>query len=477
MRARHLAILVLVTLGIWIGTSEAPHEAVTVAQGTVVKGQPTAVEGTIQLRPRAYATLEPAEDFAATMGQDFEGDWPASGWTLDDRGSSDGGEYLLGKRDCHPHTGSFGGWLAGGGAQGNALDCSADHPHNANTWAMYGPFDLTQTQGIPRYLSLYPYETLTMGKTPESTTKQMNIFRESKEWTYTLSGDLVGDTYAYDVTLHTFGVCSCYKVAFLVKQGGTQPVLVAESDALCVASESARFTSTLQGIDPATRAGDRLIFRVTHIDGAQGALCYGGSIDTHIKVTAASDGLDFYLWGRTEGGANCPADFLFVGSSIDGAHFAGLRYCGDWTGGQEENGYHHLTLDLSNHLGESQVWIAFVFRSNSVTADSGFTVDDIALNRAIPPNRVDIAGPTTGLVHETYGFGATVYPTAPTPPIAYTWSPTPTSGQGTGTATYEWTTAGVKTIAFTATNAGGTVTGTHVITVRQKVYIPVVLRN
>ena len=163
MRARHLAILVLVTLGIWIGTSEAPHEPVTVAQGTAAKGQPIAVEGTMLLHPRAHAALEPAGDFAVTMGQDFEGDWPASGWTLRDQGGRDGGEYLLGKRDCHPHTGSFGGWLVGGGAQGNALDCSADHPHNANTWAVYGPFDLTQTQGVPRHLSLYPNEKQRVG--------------------------------------------------------------------------------------------------------------------------------------------------------------------------------------------------------------------------------------------------------------------------------------------------------------------------
>ena len=89
--------------------------------------------------------LEPA---ATLMSQNFEGAWPASGWSLEDHGASDGGVYLWGKRNCHPRTGSYAGWSVGGGAQGDALACGANYPNHANTWAMYGPFDLSQAGDV-----------------------------------------------------------------------------------------------------------------------------------------------------------------------------------------------------------------------------------------------------------------------------------------------------------------------------------------
>lgn len=78
------------------------------------------------------------------MTEGFEYTWPSSGWTLVDLSDSDGGEYLLGDRDCHPHTGSWAGWMIGGGAQGRQLGCNAYYPNYVNTWAVYGPFDLSQ---------------------------------------------------------------------------------------------------------------------------------------------------------------------------------------------------------------------------------------------------------------------------------------------------------------------------------------------
>ena len=54
-----------------------------------------------------------------------------------------GGEYLFGKRNCHPYKGSFAGWSVGGGAQGSQLACGAAYPDNVFAWAVYGPFDLS----------------------------------------------------------------------------------------------------------------------------------------------------------------------------------------------------------------------------------------------------------------------------------------------------------------------------------------------
>jgi hypothetical protein len=176
---------------------------------------------------------------ASTMNEDFEGSWPTSDWQLSDASSSDGGEYLWGRRNCRPHAGSFSGWSVGGGAQGNILDCSADYPNNAQSWAVYGPFDLS-------------------------------------------------------------------------------------------------------------------------------------------GATSAS--LSFHVWGATAGATDCPWDYLFAGSSSDGLSFSGSRYCGDWTNGDESNGYSVSSLDLSSELGQNQVWFGFLFSSNDSVTNVGFTIDDVVLN-------------------------------------------------------------------------------------------------
>lgn len=80
----------------------------------------------------------------ATMIEDFEAAWPAAGWQVFDGSDADGGEYTWNRRACHPHTGALGGWAIGGGAQGSTLSCDATYPANVNTWAIYGPVDLSR---------------------------------------------------------------------------------------------------------------------------------------------------------------------------------------------------------------------------------------------------------------------------------------------------------------------------------------------
>ncbi len=162
------------------------------------------------------ATLMDPE--ATIMSQNFEGTWPAASWQLLDSSSSDGGEFLWGRRNCQPRAGSYAGWSVGGGAQGSALSCSANYPNNAYTWAIYGPFNLSN---------------------------------------------------------------------------------------------------------------------------------------------ATSATLSYHIRGTTEAGTNCPYDYLYVGSSTDGAQFSGSRTCGAWTSGLDGNGYYWRTLDLRSRIGQSQVWIAF----------------------------------------------------------------------------------------------------------------------
>ena len=217
------------------------------------------------------------------MTEGFENAWPAAGWTVLDQSSSDGGEYLFGKRDCHPHTGSYAGWSVGGGAQGSALDCTADYPEYADTWAVYGPFDLTD---------------------------------------------------------------------------------------------------------------------------------------------ATSASLTFYVWGESEYEAACPYDYLYLGSSTNGASFSnGMFYCGDATGGPAGNGYYQETLDLSSRLGESQVWIGFEFVTDGSFDYSGFTLDDLTL------------AVNTTTITPTWTATPTQTPT-PTQTATPTRTPTPTSPATPAQAVY-----------------------------------------
>jgi hypothetical protein len=83
-----------------------------------------------------------AADAVVVMSEDFEGAFPAGSWSLVDQSTSDGGEYLWGSEDYLPYTGSYSMWPAGGGA--DSLDAEADnYPDNMDTWAIYGPFDLS----------------------------------------------------------------------------------------------------------------------------------------------------------------------------------------------------------------------------------------------------------------------------------------------------------------------------------------------
>lgn len=249
------------------------------------------VESMIQVLASSSAR-NPA--FAATpavaeMQETFEGSWPTPGWQLADQGNDDGGEYLWGKRNCHSHNRSnFAGWSVGGGAQGGALDCAATYPDNARTWAVYGPFDLSQA--------------------------------------------------------------------------------------------------------------------------------------THAS-------LDFYLWGRTEGGVGCPFDLLYVGSSPDRAVFTGSAYCGDWSNGSDGEGYYRRTLDLRQRLGQSQVWIGFGFISDGNTSDMGITVDDIALDVTYPAATSTPTGQPTGRrINLPLVLRADATPTLPVIMTATpTLTPTPTS--------------------------------------------------
>lgn len=101
-----------------------------------------------------------------------------------------------------------------------------------------------------------------------------------------------------------------------------------------------------------------------------------------------------------------------------------------------------------------------------------------------PPAAVSIAGPIEGAIDTAYTFTAMVSPITAALPITYFWqatgqSPiTHTGGNVSDTIVFTWTsgTTGAQLITATATNAGGTAAGTHVIIFNAlRVYLPLVL--
>jgi predicted secreted protein len=75
------------------------------------------------------------------MTEGFEGSFPGSWDVFDDVAGY--GEYYWARRNCRPHSGSYSGWSVGGGANGSSLSCGAYYPNYAESWMVYGPFDLT----------------------------------------------------------------------------------------------------------------------------------------------------------------------------------------------------------------------------------------------------------------------------------------------------------------------------------------------
>jgi hypothetical protein len=77
-----------------------------------------------------------------------------------------------------------------------------------------------------------------------------------------------------------------------------------------------------------------------------------------------------------------------------------------------------------------------------------------------------ISGPSLGKINTSYIFAAAYTPLTATLPITYTWTPAPDSGQGSSTAHYSWSAAGVYTISLTVQNPLNTVSSSRAITIR-----------
>ena len=101
-------------------------------------------------------TVLPPAGWQTITSQNFEGAFPGA-WSVFDNNGATGGEYYWNNRACRPYAGNYSGWGVGGGADGAALTCGSDYPHDADSWLYYGPFDLEDAIAGELVFKLWSY--------------------------------------------------------------------------------------------------------------------------------------------------------------------------------------------------------------------------------------------------------------------------------------------------------------------------------
>lgn len=94
--------------------------------------------------------------------------------------------------------------------------------------------------------------------------------------------------------------------------------------------------------------------------------------------------------------------------------------------------------------------------SDPVSATTSIQITEGGTN--VPLTGVEITGPTQGIAGEVLELSAAITPLNASDPITYTWSPTPTVGQGTAQPTYRFAAPGTVVISLTAANPLGSAT-------------------
>ncbi|MGD2147926.1 MAG: hypothetical protein PVH41_14620, partial [Anaerolineae bacterium] len=84
-------------------------------------------------------TSAESPDWNTIVSEDFEGDFPATGWQVVDE-NGDSGLYHWGTRDCRASGGSHSAWSVGEGD--TRLACLAEYPGDVFSWMVDGPFSL-----------------------------------------------------------------------------------------------------------------------------------------------------------------------------------------------------------------------------------------------------------------------------------------------------------------------------------------------
>ncbi len=144
--------------GSWVSTGMASQVTLpTLSYNTSYEWQVRATNalGTTYADGGAVWSFTTVGIWTVVTREDFEGSFPRVGWTAIDGSMYDGGEYLIGKRNCNVRSGGYSGWLIGGGANGSALACGSSYLTSHNSWLVYGPFSTTTATAGYLYYDFY----------------------------------------------------------------------------------------------------------------------------------------------------------------------------------------------------------------------------------------------------------------------------------------------------------------------------------
>jgi hypothetical protein len=132
----------------------------------------------------------------------------------------------------------------------------------------------------------------------------------------------------------------------------------------------------------------------------------------------------------------------------------------------------HTDRGLSDAI--SFHWSTPGLKTITVTASNvaGYATETHDVTIYVPPASVAVSGPAVSAIHTAITFNAAVGPGTASQPITYVWQATdqpPVTHTGGGlndAVTFNWSTPGIKTITVTASNGGGTVVDTVLVTVK-----------
>jgi hypothetical protein len=173
---------------------------------------------------------------------------------------------------------------------------------------------------------------------------------------------------------------------------------------------------------------------------------------------------------------------------LSGPGTAGLDFTSTWSANNTVLNYAHTDFGY----GETRTFTISGQDTLGNPLGTGPVPSTWSFTTLIPwPSDVVISGPTTGITETTYIFTADVSPSTAAQPITYVWQATNqsqkthTGGGLSDTVDFTWNITGTQGITVTATNAYGTATDTHTITINDpshgpgafRVFIPIVIKN
>jgi hypothetical protein len=362
------------------------------------------------------------------MQEDFEGAFPATGWQL--AGNSE--DVQWGKRDCRAHGGSYSAWSHGGGAVGAVTACGTAYPDQLESYLIYGPFSLEGATAAEVQLA-YWAETQ-----PDVDTMLILLSTDADQWAgWSLSGssqgwqvqtldlataDVPGGVVGKPEVWLALGLESDESLGFegvffddvtLRAAGGSPPTTPPPATTTSIPTPSETpvpgewttlvsedfegdFPSAgwrIESADPTIHWGKRDCHSVSgeysawaHGGGTVGSVfpCgtnYPDELETWLiygpmsfsDVTAAE--LEFSVLAAIEQNGD-PFSFMV---SVDAETYYG------WVLNRGIVGWYTDTFDLSEAevpggvAGRPEVWLAFIFESNTGIAYEGIFLDDVEL--------------------------------------------------------------------------------------------------